>query len=123
RLNKDHSLYPEIKIILSKTIGLQFQLKDIVNSINGIDFAFIYGSVAENRERSDSDIDLMIIGKPDLNELNSRIKRIEEAYDRTINYVIYSKEELVERKKKKTHFILNVLKSKKIMIKGSEYGL
>ncbi|MFH1544684.1 MAG: nucleotidyltransferase domain-containing protein [archaeon] len=122
-VNKDFYIYGELKSIFLKEFGILNAIKETIPGLKKMDFAFIYGSVAENRERSDSDIDLMIIGKPDLNELNSRIKRIEEAYDRTINYVIYSKEELVERKKKKTHFILNVLKSKKIMIKGSEYGL
>lgn len=122
-INKDFYIYDELRSIFLKEFGILNEIKETIPGLKKIDFAFIYGSVAENRERSDSDIDLMIIGKPDLNELNSIIKKTEETYGRTINYVVYSKEELAERKKNKTHFISNVLKGKKIIIKGNENEL
>lgn len=119
-VNKGFFIFDELKNIFLKEFGVLKSLKQTVLELKGIDFAFVYGSVAEGKERSDSDIDLMIVGKPDLNELNSGMKKIEGKFNRQVNYVVYSEKEFMERKKKKTHFILNVLKSKKIMIKGNE---
>jgi len=121
--NKDFYIYDELRNIFLKEFGILNSIKEIIPGMNKIDFAFVYGSVATESENTESDIDLMIIGDPELNKLNSKIKDIEEAYERTVNYVVYSKKEFNERKKNKTHFILNVLKSKKIMIKGNENEL
>ncbi len=122
-VNKDFFIFEELKSIFLKEFGVLISLKETVLDVDGISFAFVYGSVAEGKERSDSDIDLMIIGKPDLDELNLKIKKMEEKFKREINYIVFSIKEFNEKKNRKTHFISNILKSKKIMIKGSENEL
>lgn len=119
KLNKGHFLYPEIKTILSKTRGLEFQLKDIVNSIKGIDFAFIYGSMAKNKEAAVSDIDLAIISDSiDRNELVKKIRKCEGVLKREINYSIYAKDEFINKINNKNSFILNILNEPLINLKG-----
>jgi len=122
-VNKNFFIFDELKSIFLKEFGVLNSVKELFLDLKGVNFAFIFGSVAEGKEKNDSDIDLMIIGKPDLNKLNSGIRNTEEKFNRQINYIVYSQKEFKERKKKKTHFILNVLKSKKIMIKGNENEL
>ena len=118
-LNKKYPLYEELKSIIFKTIGVEGSLKDIVEYIDGILFAFIYGSFAENREKSASDIDLLIVGSPDEDKVMQEIENLEKKLQREINYNIYPEGEFKERMEKKDSFILNILKRPKIILKGN----
>lgn len=122
-LNKKYPLYEELNSIIFKTIGIEGNLRKIVNEIDGIIFSFIYGSFAQNKENNTSDIDVLIVGNPDEDELMKRIDDLEKKLGREINYNIYPKEEFKEKIRKKDSFILNILKRQKIILKGSLNGI
>jgi len=117
-LNQSYSFYSELKSIVFKTIGAAGKLESALNIIEGIQCAFIYGSFAEGVEHAQSDIDLIIIGSPDENILIDKIDILEKEIGREINYNIYPRNEFKRRKARKDSFITNVLKRKKIMLKG-----
>lgn len=118
-INKGYPLYKEFKSIIFKTIGVEGSLKELIKQAERIDAAFIYGSFAQSKENATSDIDLFIIGNPDEDKLMQKIEELEKKLRREINYNIYSRKEFKERKKKKDSFILNTLKSPKIILKGN----
>lgn len=118
RLNKKNPLYHELKSIIFKTIGVEGGLKEIINKMDGIAFSFIYGSFAENKESPASDIDLLIVGHPNEDQLMERIEDLERKLQREINYNIYPIEEFKRKIRRKDSFILNVLKRPKIILKG-----
>jgi len=113
-------LYPELKRIIFKTTGVLGLLKEALAKLKGIEASFIYGSYATGKETESSDIDLIIIGKPDLTELNEMICRLENKLNREINYMCFDRKEYEERKKTKDAFISGVLSDEIMMIKGSE---
>lgn len=118
-LNKKHPLYNELKSIIFKTVGVEGSLKNIVNGMDAVVFSFVYGSFAKSKENSASDIDLLIVGRPDEDILMQKIEELEKRLEREINYNIFPKEEFKERIEKKDSFILNILKRPKIILKGS----
>ncbi len=120
KLNKDYPLYQEVKKIVSKTIGLEAQLKELLQDVKNIEVAFIFGSFAKNKEDSLSDIDLMILGQPSEDKLISKISKLESKLDREINYHIYSKKDWQKKKKKKDNFIRNILSGQKIFLIGQK---
>lgn len=122
-LNKKYPLYEELKSIIFKTIGVEGSLKKVINGLDGISLAFIYGSFAKNREDSASDIDLLIVGSPDEDNLMQKFDSLEKKLQREINYNIYLEAEFKERIKKKDSFIINILKRPKIILKGSLDGI
>jgi len=125
-LNKDYSLYNELKSIIFKTIGIQGSIQKIINETNGIVTAFIYGSFASGDETSASDIDLcLIINNNIFNEdgFISKINVLEKNIFREINYIYYSKEEWKSRLRDKDSFIESIKKGPKIMLKGEDLGL
>ncbi len=95
-------------------------MKEAVARLKGIEAAFMYGSYATGKETESSDIDLIIIGKPDLTGLNEMISRLEYKLNREINYTCFAREEYEERKKAKDAFISGVLSDEIMMLKGSE---
>ena len=122
-LNISHPLFKELKSIVSKTVGVEGSLKEALSSVKKIKIAFIYGSFAAKREKAISDIDLMIIGEPDTSHLNEKIIGLEKKLKREINPTIYSLKEYRAKKRAKSGFILELLKSPKIMLIGKKDDL
>ena len=117
-LNKRYSLYNELKSILFKTVGVEGRLKDIIEKVKGVQLSFIYGSYAANKENASSDVDLLIVGSPDEDELLERIESAEQSLGREITYNIYPAKAFKEKRKRKDNFITNILKRPKIILKG-----
>ena len=124
-LNKSFPLFDELKSIIFKTSGVPQLLRNALASLKDKDigYAFIYGSFAKKEEREDSDIDLLIVGKVNEDELIEKLNEIEQKLQREINYSIYSKEEFQTQKEKRNPFILDVIEGKKIFLIGNENEL
>lgn len=121
-LNKNYLLFKELKSVVSKTVGVEASLREIINADSGIKTAFIYGSFAQNKETSLSDIDLLLIGKPDEAELMKKIDDLENSSGREINFTVYSEKDFANSIKSKSSFILNLIKRPKIFLKGDLSG-
>ena len=117
-LNKRYPLYNEIKSILFKTVGVEGRLKEMMGRIRGVRLSFIYGSYAADKENASSDVDLLVVGDLNEDELLEKIESAERILGREINYNIYPMEEFEEKIRRKDGFLTNVLKRPKIMLKG-----
>ena len=118
-INKQYPLYNELKNIVSKTVGIQESLRRVLDKLKNIQFAFIYGSFAKSKAHAISDIDLIIIGKPNENVLIAELDQLENYLQREINYNLYSMEQFKSDIKNNNPFLLEVLNSKKILLIGS----
>lgn len=104
-LNKNYPLFHELKKIIFKTEGVAGSLKEVALKYNGIVFAFIYGSYAKSKEKSTSDIDLVLVGKFSRNNFTRDIRNLESKLNREINFTVYSKDEFEKERKKKAAFL------------------
>lgn len=118
--NQDFILYPEIKSIIFKTVGVGDELKKVLSKMGDIKSAFIYGSVAKNLEDALSDIDVMIIGDVSEDAVHKAIMKAEEHLGREVNYSIFSPSDWKKQMKAKKAFVANVSKDKKIFLIGTE---
>ena len=123
KLDKEYPLFHELKNIIFKTIGIEGLLKKEIQDISGIQIAFIYGSFAQNKARVDSDIDIFIIGEPNEQKLNQNIFSLEKQLGREINYIFWSKDEVIKKTKERNSFLSEIFKDKKIFLKGNEQKL
>lgn len=120
-LNKQNPIYGELKSIISKIGGAIKLVKDAVSNLKGVNAAFVYGSFAKGDERPDSDVDIFLLGDDiDEDKLVLAISALEKKLFREINYTRYTEGEYMKEKKKKNSFILEMVKGKKIFIKGGE---
>lgn len=122
-LNSNHPLFKEIKSIVAKTVGVEGSIKKALAALKNIKAAFIYGSFAAAKENLSSDIDLMIIGDPDISILNEKIAGLEKKLKREINPTVYSWRQYRAKRKVKSGFILDLLNSPKIILIGGEDDL
>lgn len=120
KANKSYPLFKEIKNIVFKTVGIKGSIEEVLKEIHNIKYAFIYGSFAKAKENHLSDVDLVIVGSPDEDELVKKIDRLEEKLQREINYKLYSFSDFKKDIKEKEPFISEILRDKIIMILGEE---
>lgn len=118
-LNKASPIYSEIKGIILKTEAVGVALRAGLKDLRNITCAFIYGSVAKDRERVGSDIDICIIGEVDLNALSKLTSRLEEKLKREISMVTFSTKEWKRAISTKKAFAIDILKNKKIVLMGN----
>jgi DNA-binding transcriptional ArsR family regulator len=122
RGNKEHPLFPDIQSMVLKTVGIVEPLKEVLDK-NNVNIAFIFGSVANNREGAVSDLDLMVIGTVGLRTVSGWLSGISEKIGREINPHVLSLNEYRKRKRAREHFLNRVIESAKIFIKGNEDDL
>ena len=86
--------------------------------------AFVFGSVVSNKDRGDSDVDLMVISD-DLAyaDLFAVLEDASQRLGRTINPTLYSGAEFGHRVRNKNAFISRVLSKPKIWVIGGEDDL
>ena len=122
RANKSNPLYPDIHNLVLKSIGLRDVLLDALND-KGIKIAFVFGSISEGRETSESDVDLFVIGSLGMRNVSTLLSGAAGKIGREINTHMMSESEIKKRYITKDHFIYSVIKSKKLFIIGTEDDL
>ncbi len=121
KINEAHPLHKEIKAIARKTMGVEAELKRVVNSVDTIKIALIYGSYAKDNMRAESDVDLLVV-VTDLKAEDKLVKGlagVEKALGREVNYKLYTDKEFKQRRKDKDPFLAEVLSDKYILLKGT----
>lgn len=96
-LNKQYSLLGEVESIIKKTIGVEIELRKELSKIKNLSFAFIFGSYVKGGFKSDSDIDLFVIGKADEDEIFKAVQKVERILGRAINYHLANKKDFFEK--------------------------
>jgi predicted nucleotidyltransferase len=120
RVNPTCPIEPELRSIVMKTEGVSGLLKEKLSTMENVKKAFIYGSVASGKADRYSDIDLMVIGEINLEELSSLVSEAEKELNRPVNYVIFSEQEWQDKLAKDEPFAVNVENSTKILLVGGE---
>jgi predicted nucleotidyltransferase len=121
KANEDSPIFPEIRGLIEKTSGIVPMLHEAVGKLGKkVKWGFIYGSLARGEEGGGSDVDLMLIGNASTMELAPTLRRLEKIVDRQINPTIFTEEDFAKNLAQENHFLLTVMRGKKIMLKGTE---
>ena len=127
RANLDHPLFQDIKNLVVKTTGAVPLLTEALHSeeITNDDVlaAFIFGSVARNEERAESDIDLMVIGNIGLRKISHLLSTLSNKLGREINPHVLTLQTFTKKLAHHDHFLTQVMDTKKIFIRGNENEL
>lgn len=91
--NQGSPLYPDLKGLLTKALGPEQLLREALAELDGIEEAFIFGSWADPTVSAPQDIDLMVIGEPDIALVYEAVSSVESQVGRPINVAVRSKSE------------------------------
>jgi len=122
RANKKCEVASELKAMLEKELDAAEIIKMRLREIAGIRIAFIFGSYAKGGWNLKSDIDVFIIGAPELGKLNVKINELEGELGKGMDYFVVGEEEY-RRKLRRGGFVKSVRNSKKVFLTGDENEL
>jgi len=97
QVNTDSVIFPELHGLMLKTVGPKPVLEDALQHVPGIKHASIYGSWAR-RYRGEAgnepqDIDLLVIGNPDVDQLRAVVEQAAATLGRDVNPIVLTSEE------------------------------
>ena len=123
RADDSSPVFSDLRGLVIKTSGVIEVLGAALERFKGsIRSAFVFGSIAEGREGSRSDIDLNVIGTVSLSALAPAIRRAEEQLGRPIALVHHAPDEFTSQVLR-SHFLKEILSQPKLFIIGSEHEL
>ena len=112
-------IFEELAAIFRKTAGLADILRDLLAPLAGkISLAFVFGSVAQGKEKAISDIDLLVVGSVSFPAVVEACHLGQESLGREVNPVVMSKAAFQTKRKERDRFVMRVLKEPKIFLVG-----
>ena len=89
--NEDHPLFPELKSIVSKVMGIDQVIDGIVNRLGDVEVAYLVDDYAEGKDTGI--IDLLLVGNIDQYHLNDLSRKTERYIKRKIRSLVLSRQE------------------------------
>jgi predicted nucleotidyltransferase len=120
QLNREYPLFDEVRKIVAKTVGAAPVISRSLQKIDGINEAYLYGSLARNQQDASSDIDVLIIGNPSEQALAQAVSKLERQLGREINYIVLTPKEFKSRRARKDAFLENVWHNERIPLIGPD---
>ena len=105
--NTEHSLFPELRSMVSKVMGIDQVIEGIVNRLGDIQYAYLIDDYAEGKDTGI--IDLVLIGNINSGQLDDLKQKTEKYINRKIRTLILSKSEYLDMEidlKKRPHLII-----------------
>lgn len=101
-------LFESLDSILRRTLGAREALRREIGGLAGVKSAVIFGSYVSGKMRLNSDIDLLVVGRPDRDELTEVLERVQSEIGRQINEVVMDANELADRRRRGDAFIESI---------------
>ena len=122
--NSQSPIFSEVKSLITKTVGIHDVIRSALVSLGSeIQIAFVYGSVARQKERADSDVDLMVLGNASFSDVVSALGPAQKALGREINPTVFGVDEFRSKLAAGNHFLSSVMKEKRLFVLGTENEL
>lgn len=122
--NPGSPIFDELSSLVRKTLGPSERLKVALEELgSSLKLAILYGSVAKQTDRADSDIDVLLVSDElTLEAVFNVVAPVEKELARPVNPTLYTSEEFEGRRKNDNSFLRKILEGKHIMLKGSLDG-
>lgn len=121
-LDKHSTISDDLKKIFLKTEGVGNEILKSLDKTK-IQYALIYGSFAKGVETTKSDIDLLVIGDIDEDDLLKSVSKAEGKVGREISYILWTPKEFAQKARQKIPLLLEILKTDVVMIIGEQREL
>jgi len=89
--NTDHALFPELKSMVSKVMGIDQVIDSIINRLGNLEKAYLVDDYAEGKDTGI--IDIILVGDVDQYHLNDLSRKTERYIKRKIRSLVISKDE------------------------------
>lgn len=119
--NTAHPLFEPIEMILARTVGVEAELRSMLQDMDGVDAAVIHGSWASGTARAGSDVDVLVVGSIDHDELVRQTRVLGRRLGRRIDTLVFEPEEI--RRRRDQGFIRKLLDGPRVELVGHLDGV
>lgn len=117
--DRSNPIYDELAGIFRKTAGLADVLRFALAPLaRRIDIAFVFGSVAQGKERAASDVDVLVIGDASFARVVEALTATRERLGREVNPVVMTKKSFQSKCGGRDRFVSRLLREPKIFLMG-----
>ncbi len=105
--NKEHTLFPELKSMVGKVMGIDQVIDGIVSRLGDLERAYIIDDYAEGKDTGI--IDILLVGNIDQYHLNDLSRKTERYIKRKIRTLVLPRDEFKDfksRLKKQSHVLI-----------------
>ena len=120
--NRDYNLFPELRRMLLKTVGLKVVLAD-EQADERIKAALIHGPFAAGREKPTDPIAIFVVGDVSKQELQARAEEVQSSIAREITCYVRTPQSFRGRVQLGYGFVANVLAGPKLFLIGDKRTL
>lgn len=121
--NAEYRFYHELLAMVAKETGLGAALIKAKERLGRISFAALSERFVRRMPVKEGQVDLLVVGDAVMPQLSLIVKAAEPEVGREINYSAMSLEELTFRKHRRDPFLLDLLKTSRIMLIGDSEDL
>ena len=89
--NQEHPLFPELKSMVGKVMGIDYVIDDLVGRLGDLERAYLIDDYAEGKDTGI--IDLLLVGNIDQYHLNDLSRKSEQYIKRKIRTLVLKKDE------------------------------
>lgn len=123
RIDNSFNMLEELRSMLYKDRSDFVMINDAIKKIVGIKIALLTQNYITNSYENDIDIDLLLVGDFNVNEVTAVLKKLEKELDRVLRVTAMKQKDLEFHQKKRDLFLLNILQNDKIFLIGSNKDL
>jgi predicted nucleotidyltransferase len=117
--DRTNPIFDELAGILRKTAGLADVLRELLAPLSdAIRLAFVFGSVAQGKERATSDVDVMVVGTAGFADVVEALALARDRLQREVNPVVMTAEAFRTRLAAKDRFVSRIAREPKIFLLG-----
>lgn len=113
-------IFEDLAAVFRKTTGLADVLREALTRLAGrIRVAFVFGSVAQGKERTVSDVDVMVIGEASFTHVVDALNRARDRLRRDVNPVVMTEAAFRSKSAAGDRFVTRIVREPKIFLIGS----
>jgi predicted nucleotidyltransferase len=102
------TIFRSVSAIVRETMGAREVLRRRLTGLAKVRSALLFGSYASGETHPRSDIDLLIVGEPDRDELTDRLEAASREVGRPINEVVFAESDLDARRRRGDTFVRSI---------------
>jgi predicted nucleotidyltransferase len=119
QVDRSCPVYEELAGMFRKTIGLADVLREALASLgDAVRLAFVFGSVAQGKERPTSDIDVLIVGSASFAEVVKTLTPARDRLGREVNPVVMTGAQFHSKLTERDRFVSRLVREPKIFLVG-----
>ncbi|HEX9817791.1 MAG TPA: winged helix-turn-helix domain-containing protein [Patescibacteria group bacterium] len=119
-LNPRYLYYQELQQMIVKGTGLGQKIRRLRRKLGDLEFVMFSGKFVRGITPTQDEVEVLIVGKVVLSELQAIMREEEKRLGREVNYAVFEKEEFEFRKARRDPFVMEILYRTRIMVFGNE---